>query len=120
MTIMPKSVCSRKNLVYAHNFRPGLVWLPGVVVQVCGRISYSVKLGNGITVRRQVDHLQEHTASAGVLGVDNPLSFAPVNDGTNDIADATVPDLLPTTAAENSNTEPEPLSTSSASFNTST
>ena len=101
-------VFHEEDLVYARNFRPGQVWLPGVVVQVRGPVSYSVKLGNGITVRRHVDHLRERTASAEVPGVDDSFPFAPVTDSTND--SATAPDPLPSTVAENSDTDPEPAS----------
>lgn len=78
-----------------------------MVVQVSGLVSYLVKLGNGITVRQHVNHLRECTASAELPGVDDFLPFAPVLDSSNDSADTTAPDPLPSTAAENSNTEPE-------------
>ena len=38
------------DLVFACKFRPGPLWLPGVVAKVCGPVSYLVKLEIGITV----------------------------------------------------------------------
>ena len=36
-------------------------WIPGTVVQVTGPLSYMIKLQDGATVRRHVDHVREKT-----------------------------------------------------------
>jgi transposase InsO family protein len=50
-----KSQCG--DLVHVRNFSQGPMWIPGVVIQVRGPVSYTVELANGEQKRRHVDHL---------------------------------------------------------------
>jgi hypothetical protein len=43
--------------VNVKNFARGSKWLPGVVVQVTGPLSYMVKLQDGRVIKRHVDHI---------------------------------------------------------------
>lgn len=45
--------------VMARNLRPGPKYVPGVIIQKQGPLSYLVEVQNGITWRRHVDHLKE-------------------------------------------------------------
>jgi len=47
--------------VLAKNFRPGPKWMPGVIVEVLGPLSYQVKLNDGRMIKRHADHLLHHT-----------------------------------------------------------
>ena len=44
--------------VYARNFGQGEVWLPGIISEVTGPVSYVIKLTDGRTVRRHQDHVR--------------------------------------------------------------
>ncbi|KAK3746542.1 hypothetical protein QZH41_005600 [Actinostola sp. cb2023] len=44
--------------VYMKNFGPGPHWIPAVVQEVTGPLSYTVLLGDGRIQRRHVDHLR--------------------------------------------------------------
>jgi len=44
--------------VMARNFRPGTKYLPGVVVQKLGPLSYLVEMKDSVVWRRHVDHLK--------------------------------------------------------------
>ena len=46
------------DLVHVRNFNQGPMWVPGVVVQVRGPVSYTVEPANGEQKRRHVDHLR--------------------------------------------------------------
>ena len=48
--------------VYARNFGQGVPWLPVVVQESKGSVSYTVELENGRVFRRYVDHLRVCTA----------------------------------------------------------
>ena len=43
--------------VLARNYRPGPLWLPGVIEERTGPLSYVVKLGSGLRWKRHVDQL---------------------------------------------------------------
>ena len=45
--------------VMARNFLQGLTWVPGVVTEVCGPVSYMVRVQPNIVWRRHVDHIKE-------------------------------------------------------------
>ena len=45
--------------VMARNFLQGLTWVPGVVTEVCGPVSYMVQVQPNIVWRRHVDHIKE-------------------------------------------------------------
>ena len=44
--------------VMARNLRPGAPWLPGVVVERLGPLTYLVQVDNGQLWKRHVDHLR--------------------------------------------------------------
>ena len=46
------------DLVHVRNFSQGPRWIPGVVVQIRGPVSYTVELANGELKRTHVDHLR--------------------------------------------------------------
>ena len=48
--------------VYIRNFGTGQRWLPGVIQQSIGPVSFLVKLSNGQLVRRHQDHLRRRQA----------------------------------------------------------
>ena len=48
--------------VYVTNFSSGPCWLPGVVVNKSGPVSFIVKLLDDRTVRRHQDHVRAHRA----------------------------------------------------------
>ncbi|KAL5459767.1 hypothetical protein EMCRGX_G033139 [Ephydatia muelleri] len=45
--------------VMAQNFLQGLTWVPGVVKEVCGPVSYMVRVQPNIVWRRHVNHIKE-------------------------------------------------------------
>ena len=49
--------------VYIRNFKGTPLWLPAVVDQCRGPVSYSVTLQNGTVVKRHVDHIKGRQAS---------------------------------------------------------
>ena len=66
--------------VYAKNFGRGSPWLPGVVQEAKGPVSYTVELEDGRVVRRLVDHVRVRTPTDGVPPkADEPDDFFPVD-----------------------------------------
>ena len=55
--------------VYARNYREGLRWLPGRVVQMEGAVLAQVQLPDGHILRRHVDQLRPRSADPEDLGV---------------------------------------------------
>ena len=49
------------DLVYILNFRPGVKWIPGEIIQSNGPVSFSIQLQNGKIVRRHQDHMLQRT-----------------------------------------------------------
>ena len=49
--------------VLAKNFRLGSKWMPGVIVEVLGPLSYHVKLTDGRILKRHADHLLHRTGT---------------------------------------------------------
>lgn len=47
--------------VLAKNFCSGLKWMPGVIVEVLGPLSYHVKLTDRQILKQHADHLLHHT-----------------------------------------------------------
>lgn len=43
--------------VYTKNYGWGPKWIPGLIQEIAGPVSYTVLLGNGKVVRRHVDQL---------------------------------------------------------------
>ena len=66
--------------VYAKNFGRGSLWLPGVVQEARGPVSYTVELEDGRVVRRHVDHVRVRTPTDGVpQEADEADDFFPVD-----------------------------------------
>lgn len=84
------------DLVYARNFSQGSPWLPGVIEEPRGLVSYTVKLEDGRTVRRHVDHLrerftQESQARASASSTpewDDSIPFEPTVDSESEPPDS--------------------------------
>ena len=49
--------------VYAKNFGQGPPWLPGVIQDLKGPVSYTIELQDGRVVQRHVDHVRARTAT---------------------------------------------------------
>ena len=47
--------------VMAKNLRPGAAWVPGVVVERVGPLTYLVQVGDGELWKRHIDHLRERS-----------------------------------------------------------
>ena len=96
--------------VYAQNFGTGSKWIPAVVQEVTGPVSFLVKLEDGRLVRRHLDHLRRRDGSTGALLPENSSSTQPEAD--------VLPEILfdPSSATEdqenngssNGNSEPPP------------
>lgn len=54
------------DLVNIKNFSVGPKWLPGVVVQITGPLSYMIQLPDGRMLRRHVDHVLPHVSDPEV------------------------------------------------------
>ena len=57
-----KMCFSKGETVYAQNFGIGQKWMPGVVQEVTGPVSFLVKLQDGRLLRRHQDHLRHCVA----------------------------------------------------------
>ena len=79
--------CKRRELapgtaVWARNWREGATWIRGHVRDCLGPVSYRVKLENGQSWRRHIDHLRERFE-------DNPTdSSSAVDDSTDSLPDS--------------------------------
>ena len=49
---------SVSDCVYVCNFGQGELWLPGIISEVTGPVSYTIELTDGRTVRRHQDHVR--------------------------------------------------------------
>ncbi len=62
--------------VMARNWRPGPKWVPGVIVERLGPLSYRIRTASGVLWRRHVDHMriisQPTTISDTVTTTDQP------------------------------------------------
>ena len=52
------------DLVYIRDFPSGKPWLPGVIESACGPLTYWIKLSDGRSFRRHIDHIRSRFASA--------------------------------------------------------
>jgi len=68
--------------VFTKNFGKGEEWLPGVIDAVRGPLTYLVRLNDGRSIKRHVDHVRtrssEHNDTTGIDDAD--LSFGPATD----------------------------------------
>jgi len=65
--------------VYVVNFCPGAKWLPGVIVQKSGSVSFKVELLDGRTVRRHLDYVRRRERLEEEDGTTDDLSPPAVN-----------------------------------------
>lgn len=75
--------------VYVRNFGQGELWVPGVISEVTGPVSYTIELtdGSGRTVRRHQDHVRRrHDVLAEPLLVPEQV-VEPVAESRGDAAD---------------------------------
>ena len=47
--------------MYARNFGVEPKWLPGVLQKAVGQVSFEVRLDDGQSIRRHIDHLRVQT-----------------------------------------------------------
>lgn len=80
------------DLVHIRNFGQGPMWIPGVVIQVRGPVSYTVKLANGEQKRRHVDHIRPRVESV----VEREPDWADAVPSRSTEAVAPQPAVLPT------------------------
>lgn len=78
--------------VFAKNFGQGQRWLPSVVTEVTGPVSYMVKLQDGRLIRRHQDHLRirRHDSPSLVtpeVVVDKEAELCPLDDESITIPD---------------------------------
>ena len=67
---------SKRQLVTLFSFVISqLVRLPGTVTQIKGPLSFLIKLDDGLTIRRHIDHIRERSPSATA-----PLPIHPSHD----------------------------------------
>ena len=50
-------------IVMAKNLRPGAAWVPGVVVERVGPLTYLVQVDDGGLWKRHIDHLRERSGT---------------------------------------------------------
>ncbi len=50
-----------REFMVGRNFRPGLLWIGGRIIQVTGPVSYLIELDNGNIVRRHAEHIKNET-----------------------------------------------------------
>eukprot|EP00079_Xenopus_tropicalis_P032197 XP_017945968.1 PREDICTED: uncharacterized protein LOC108645361 [Xenopus tropicalis] len=95
------------NSVYARNYAMGPKWIPAVIVEATGPVSYKVKIADGRVIRRHVDQLRSRLGdnacpntegNHGQSGLQNdltPLAFPeeeiPAAEQTEDVPER-VPD----------------------------
>ena len=88
-----KSAKARKfqvqDRVYARNFSDGEVWIPGVIAKCIGPLSFIVKLEDGRTIRRHIDHLQPRFVSQSSSSSDPSPEWIDMPTTRNDDYEAT-------------------------------
>ena len=50
--------------VFVRNFGKTPTWIPGVVMEQTGPLSYIIKLGNNQLIRRHIDHIRARSCSS--------------------------------------------------------
>ena len=69
--------------VYIRNFRGTPLWIPGIVNQCRGPVSYSVKLNDGTIVKRHVDHVKTRQPTDDIADLED--DFYSINDNSGAI-----------------------------------
>ena len=49
--------------VFVKNPHSGPPWLSGSITKICGPVSYEIKLTDGRTLRKHIDHLRSRTVT---------------------------------------------------------
>ena len=89
--------------VMARNYRRGPKWLPGVVAEVKGPLSYIIQIKGGTLCRRHINQLRNGVADTQL---DN-IPFSSSTDNKPAISDITESSEAPTTkSSEVPTTEP--------------
>ena len=76
--------------VMARNFRPGVAWIPGTIVQQLGPLTYLIDVGEGRTWKCHVDHVKEYGTTplmpeSEEEGNEEPFSYSiPTRAGSSD------------------------------------
>ena len=74
------------DLVYIRDFPSGKSWLPGVIESACGPLTYRIKLSDGRSFRRHIDHIRSRSASAIELSTPpNWMEFPATSDSTTSL-----------------------------------
>ena len=55
--------------MHVKNFGPGASWIPGVIHESKGPVSFAVELDDGRIIRQHADHVRVHTAEEEPSGV---------------------------------------------------
>ena len=75
--------------VYVKNHRGGVPWLPGVIVQVTGPVSYRVEMADGNTIRSHQDHIRRRFTEAEQPSEDEDDLLSQISEDPS-LADADV------------------------------
>ena len=82
--------------VMVKNFRPGEMWVPGVVIKALGPVSYIVDVGSGKTWKRHIDHLKSRILSDNVNVEEDFMEFqTPVDQNSSDLEAPSTDDIPP-------------------------
>ena len=74
--------------VMVKNMRPGVNWIPGVILKQLGPVSFLVDVGEGRTWKRHIDHLK-------VRDLPEPVAeSAPEEDNIVDVSPMVEPDIV--------------------------
>ena len=77
--------------VYAENFTSrNQKWMPGIIDKITGPLSYVIKLSDGVTIHRHVDHEKALMMTMPIIAgnnASNPTATAPENRPTNRLHD---------------------------------
>ena len=84
---------SKGETVYVRNFGTGQKWLPAVIQEVTGPVSFLVKLQDGSLVRRHQDHLRRRVTNDEASQVEIPEKVTSENSVLEETS-AVEPDML--------------------------
>ena len=71
--------------VLARNYRLGPLWLPGIIEERTGPLSYVVKLGSGLRWKRHVDQLL--SSNSNTTPTSDPIGYPPVPASSTPLSD---------------------------------
>ena len=71
--------------VLTRNYRPGPLWLPGIIEERTGPLSYVVKLGSGLRWKRHVDQLLSSNSNSSPTS--DPIGYPPVPVSSTPLSD---------------------------------